>query len=91
MDGPTVSLRIVLLLLVLGLPLCGLLAAVLGVVALVRINRSGGALRGRGLAIGAIVLGGLMLLATPVLLFGGVAAAKGRARAEHERSMDLQE
>ena len=61
------------LLAVLGVPAIGLLALVVGVVALARINRSGGALRGRGLAISAIVIGGLMmlvsLLAIPLLLF----------------------
>jgi len=61
------------LLAVLGVPAIGLLALVVGVVALARINRSGGALRGRGLAIGAIVIGGLLmlvsLLAIPLLLF----------------------
>ena len=60
--------------LVVGLPLVGLLALVLGLVALVRINRSGGALRGRGLAIAAIVLGALMtlpILFLPFLLLMG--------------------
>jgi hypothetical protein len=46
-----------------GVTMIGLLALVLGIVALARINRSGGALKGRGLAIAAIVLGALMLLA----------------------------
>jgi hypothetical protein len=52
-----------------GLALLGLTAALLGIVALVRINRSGGELRGRGLAIGAIIIGGLMLLLMPVIVF----------------------
>jgi hypothetical protein len=56
-------MNIVALLLGLGIPLVGLVALTLGIVALVRINRSNGALRGRGLAIAAIVLGALMLLA----------------------------
>jgi hypothetical protein len=64
------------ILLVLAIPLVGMLAVILGFVALVRINRSGGALHGRWLAVGAIVLGGLMLLATPVLLFAGLVARK---------------
>jgi hypothetical protein len=54
---------LVILIVIGGLALAGLAAVILGIVALVRINRSGGALRGRGLAIAAIVIGGLMLIA----------------------------
>jgi len=79
---------------ILGVPLVGLLALVLGIVALVRINRSGGALKGRGLAIGAIVIGGLMmlvsLLAIPLLLFASNAKVAVRAESSKvaiERAM----
>jgi hypothetical protein len=54
---------LVILLVLGGVFLFGLLALVLGVVALVRIGRSNGAMHGRGLAVAAIVLGALMLLA----------------------------
>jgi hypothetical protein len=46
-----------------------LLAILLGIIALVRINRSGGQLRGRGWAIAAILGGALMLFAVPALLW----------------------
>ncbi|MHC4916197.1 MAG: hypothetical protein ACYTGB_11975, partial [Planctomycetota bacterium] len=59
-------LPLVILLVIGGLILGALLALILGIVALLRINRSGGALRGRGLAIAAIVIGGLMLLGIPL-------------------------
>ncbi len=55
-----------------GLILCGLLALIVGIVALVRIKSSGGKLRGRGLAIAAIVIGLLLALGIPV--FGVVGA-----------------
>ena len=71
---------------VVGVVLVGLLALILGIVALARINRSGGALKGRGLAIAAIILGALMLFA-PILglpllwLAAGTAAPERSARA----------
>jgi hypothetical protein len=80
--GPLVALLVML-----GVPLIGLLALALGIVALVRINRSGGELRGKGLAVGAIVLGGLLLLITPVLLLGLFLLA-GTSRAE-ARSVEI--
>jgi biopolymer transport protein ExbD len=65
-----------IILIVGGLLFFGLVALIAGIVALTRINRSDGRLRGRGFAIAAIVIGALMLLglplaavvATPVLL-----------------------
>lgn len=57
----------------LALLVFGLLPLILGIVALVRINRSNGTLRGRGLAVAAIVLGALVLLGSPVVLVGGMA------------------
>jgi len=50
-----------------GLVFCGLVALIAGIVALGRINRSDGKLRGRGLAVAAIVIGLLMLLGLPVV------------------------
>jgi hypothetical protein len=47
--------------------LLGLAALITGIVALVRINRSEGRLRGRGFAIAAIAIGLVMLLGLPVL------------------------
>jgi hypothetical protein len=51
-------------------------AIILGLVAIGRIEHSAGQLRGRGLAIGAIVLGILGLLTLPVLLFVGFVARR---------------
>jgi len=80
---PSASFSALGILLLLGVPACGLLALILGVVALLRIARSGGALRGKGLAVAAVVLGGLMLLATPVIL--GIAAAWQSSSSWHDQ------
>jgi biopolymer transport protein ExbD len=74
---------------ILGLLVFGLLPLILGGVALGRINRSGGELRGRGLAIAAMVLGVLVLLGAPVLLVGGLFFARAEAdrSLEHAREM----
>src|SRR5258706_12151252 len=69
------ALFFLIVLVVLGC-LCGPLPIVLGLIALGRIEHSGGQLRGRGLAIGAIVMGILALLAIPVLLVGGLFVAR---------------
>ncbi|MEQ8764244.1 MAG: DUF4190 domain-containing protein [Planctomycetota bacterium] len=45
-----------------------MLALIFGIVSLVRISRSEGRLRGRGLAVASIVLGGMGLLSIPVAL-----------------------
>jgi hypothetical protein len=79
MMEPTFKLAVPLLFL--GLPLLGVLALVLGIVSLVRINRSAGRLRGRGLAIAAIVVGALVLLAAPLILGAGYFLVGGRASA----------
>ena len=84
--GPLVALLVIV-----GVPLIGVLALALGIVALVRINRSGGALRGKGLAVGAIVLGGLMLLITPVLLVGGLLFARSEAAVDHRAVRALEQ
>jgi hypothetical protein len=62
---------LVILLAAVGITLVGLAALVMGIVALVRISRSDGALRGRGLAVAAVILGGLMVVIPPLLLLGG--------------------
>jgi hypothetical protein len=65
---------LMILLVVVGLAfLLGVLPLIIGIVALARINRSGGQLRGRGFAVAAIVAGALMLtlmfLVVPALWF----------------------
>lgn len=67
----------------------GILGLILGIIALVRINQSGGRLKGNGQAITGIVLSGIMLLAgLPTLaglLLPALAKAKSKARyASHE-------
>jgi prepilin-type processing-associated H-X9-DG protein len=83
--------------LVLGiLGLCGITALVgliLGIVALVKINRSGGRLSGQGLAIAGICVSGVMLLLSIPFMAGltlpALARAKHRAQAISERTQDL--
>lgn len=68
------------------LGLCGITAVmglILGIVSLVRINRSGGRLSGRGLAIAGISLSGLFLLLIPVyaaMMLPALARAKFNAQ-----------
>jgi hypothetical protein len=76
--------------LVLGLlgciPLAGLVAIVLGIVALIRIAESEGRLGGRGLAIGGIAAGGAMTLLSVVLLPALLMPAMVHSRASAQRS-----
>ncbi|HZR18710.1 MAG TPA: DUF4190 domain-containing protein [Verrucomicrobiae bacterium] len=63
--------------------LTALVGLVLGIAALVRINRSKGALRGNGLAIAGTVVSGVMVLILPLMaamLLPALARAKGRAQ-----------
>jgi Domain of unknown function (DUF4190) len=63
---------LVILVAVAALVILGLAAVIAGIVALVRINRSEGKLRGKGFAVAAIVIGLLLLLGLPV--FGAFGA-----------------
>ena len=71
---------------VLGLVSCGitsLVGLVLGIVALMKINKSQGRLSGGGLAIAGIVVSGLLMLTAPIgaaLLLPALAKAKSRAQ-----------
>jgi prepilin-type processing-associated H-X9-DG protein len=83
--GNTSGLAIASLVLgIIGLFLCGIgeiVGLVLGIVALVKINQSGGALRGRGLAIAGIVLSGLSFALLPaVMLMPALTRAKAKAQ-----------
>lgn len=65
------------------LGLSALLGLVLGIIALVRINNSRGALRGKGLAIGGTILSAFFALMLPLLLallLPALAQAKARAQ-----------
>jgi prepilin-type processing-associated H-X9-DG protein len=84
-EGKTSSLAIWSLVLgIVGLPLCGLgtiAGLVLGILAIVKINQSAGALKGRGLAIAGIVISSIALLVLPAaMLLPALARAKGRAQ-----------
>jgi len=64
--------------------LASIVAVILGIVGLVKIGKSQGALGGKGMAIVGIVLGGVFLLALPVLvglLLPAVISARGMAQA----------
>ena len=61
------SFGLIALLVIAALCLCGLAALIAGIVALVRIGASNGRLRGKGLAVAAVILGALMMLGTPVI------------------------
>lgn len=86
-SGQTSGMAIASLVLgVLGVLSCGvtaLVGVVLGIMALVKINRSRGALRGEGLAIAGIVVSGMFLLVAPIaagLLLPALAKAKSKAQ-----------
>jgi prepilin-type processing-associated H-X9-DG protein len=72
-----------LVLAILGPLACGLTALIgliLGIIALVKIKNSGGALRGRGLALAGVIVSALFLLLTPALLLPALAKAKQKAQ-----------
>ncbi len=68
--------------LVLGLLSCGITglpAIILGIISLIEINNSRGRLRGKGMAVAGLVLGGLSFLAAPVM-FGLLIPAVQKVR-----------
>jgi prepilin-type processing-associated H-X9-DG protein len=85
--GKTSALAITSLVLgILGLFTCGvtsLVGLILGIVALVKVSRSGGQLSGKGLAIAGICTSGLFLLMVPIyaaMLLPALARAKAKAQ-----------
>src|ERR1017187_7968277 len=82
--GPIKTSGLAITSLVLGiLGMCGITALVgliLGIVALVKINRSGGRLSGQGLAIAGICVSGFMLLVSIPFMAGLTLPALARAR-----------
>jgi prepilin-type processing-associated H-X9-DG protein len=70
---------------ILGVFTCGataLFGLVLGIIAIVRINASRGALRGHGMALGGTIISGIVLLLVPILvamLLPALASAKQKA------------
>ena len=90
-SGPTTTSVMAIVSLVLGvlgfctLGLGGLIGVILGIVALVSINKSAGRLGGQGLAIGGIVVSGAGLIAgllvvAPAMLIPALASAQQSAR-----------
>lgn len=71
---------------VLGLPTCGITALfglILGIIAMIRVNKSNGALGGHGIALAGTIVSGVFLLFIPVqaaLLLPALAKAKQRAQ-----------
>jgi prepilin-type processing-associated H-X9-DG protein len=75
-----------LVLAILGPFACGissLIGLILGIVALVKIKNSQGALGGRGLALAGIIVSAIFLLLAPALLLPALAKAKQKAQAIH--------
>ena len=86
--GKASSLAVASLVLgILGLFTCGataLVGLILGIIAMVKVSNSGGALRGRGIALAGIIVSGVFLLLVPVfaaMLLPALAAAHDKARA----------
>ena len=84
--GKTSALAVTSLVLgILALPTCGataLFGLILGIIALVKVSNSRGALRGQGLALAGTIVSGVFLLMLPVLmamLLPALAAAKQKA------------
>jgi prepilin-type processing-associated H-X9-DG protein len=71
---------------VLGLFSCGgtaLFGLILGIIAMVKVSNSGGALRGKGLALAGVIVSAVFLLMVPIfaaMLLPALAAAKNKAR-----------
>jgi len=85
--GKTSALAVTSLVLgILGLFTCGITALfglILGIIALVKVSNSQGALRGKGLALAGTILSGVLLLLLPVfaaMLLPALAAAHDKAR-----------
>ena len=73
--------------LVLGILGCtALFGLILGIIAMVRVSNSKGALRGKGIALAGVIVSGVFLILVPILilpamLLPALAAAKGKAQA----------
>jgi prepilin-type processing-associated H-X9-DG protein len=68
---------------VLGVFTCGgtaLLGLILGIVAMVRVTNSRGALTGKGLALAGVIISGVLLILLPVVFIPALAAATQRAQ-----------
>src|SRR5262249_10774448 len=86
-SGPSKTSGLAIASLILGIltfptaGLAGIAGLILGIIALVRISDGKGRLRGKGMAIGGVVLSGLFLLLLPAaLLLPALAQAKARAQ-----------
>ena len=92
--GKTSALAVTsLVLAILALPTCGataLFGLICGIIAMVKVSNSRGALRGQGLALAGTIVSGVFLILLPVLaamLLPALAAAKQKAQANqlHEQ------
>ena len=80
----------------LGLFTCGITSVaglILGIIALVKISNSKGALRGTGLAVAGTAISALFIFVLPAMLIPALVAAKAKAQAincmNNERQLDL--
>jgi prepilin-type processing-associated H-X9-DG protein len=85
--GKTSALAVTALVLgILGVLTCGatsLFGLILGIIAMVKVSHSQGALRGKGLALAAVIISGILILMLPIsaaLLLPALAAAHDKAR-----------
>jgi len=62
----------------------GVVGIILGIVAMVKVKRSAGQLKGKGLAIGGIIVGILSILLWAVLIVGGLAVALMEVRSSNK-------
>ena len=72
-----------------GIPLCiivipEILAVILGIIGLVNIKKSAGALKGRGMAIAGIILGGLILITLPFVAIVAAIAIPNIVKAKNQ-------
>ncbi len=94
-SGPTKTSVMAIVSLVLGvlgfctLGLGGLIGVILGIVALVSINKSAGRLGGQGLAIGGIVVSGASLIVGPLLAAAMLLPAIGAPRQAARNAMSM--
>ena len=63
---------------IIGIPLClliipGILAVIFGIIGLVKIKKSAGTLKGTGLAIAGLILGGLITIISPFIIITDIA------------------
>lgn len=77
-----------------GIPLCiivipEILAVILGIISLVKIKKSAGALKGKNMAIAGIILGGLIIIALPFIAIVAAIAIPNIVKAKNQAIMGI--